>query len=194
MKITGINGNIEILPWTRAYNRALAKENVMIFTMAKTKDRENKFKWVGKVGERKLYLFKLKSRKDIKIKDIEDVKEYRVGVVIGDAAEKELINKGFIKNINLDSVVNEETNLKKFFAKRIDFIIGAEYSTAFLCKKLGYLYSDIEKVIVIVEAGEYYIAFSDKTSDKIVENFKKAFEEIQKNGDYSKIVDKYIRE
>jgi len=65
MKRTGISAEIEIVPWARAYTQAVTRENVMIFTIARTEEREDKFKWVGKVAEKKMYFFKLKSRKDI---------------------------------------------------------------------------------------------------------------------------------
>ncbi len=192
MKMTGITGEIEVVPWARAYTQALTRENVMIFTMARTEEREDKFNWIGKVGEKKMYFFKLKSRKDIELKSVEAAKRYMTGVVNNDVSEMELLKRGFKHGENLDKAVTEDVNVRKFFSKRVDLLLGAEEDTMYLCKKLKYSYSEIQRLNVIVYDGEYYIAFSKETSEEIVEKFRRAFSELQKNGFYSKIRDKYL--
>lgn len=192
MKITGISGEIEVVPWARAYTQAITRENVMIFTIARTEERENKFKWIGKVGEKKMYFFKLKSRKDINLKNLGEAKKYMTGVVNNDVSEVELLKKGFKHGVNLDKAVTEDANVRKFFAKRVDLLLGAEQDTIYLCQKLKYDCSVIQKLNVVVYDGEYYIAFSKETSDEIVEKFRAAFEELKKDGTLNKITNKYI--
>ena len=43
----GSNEPIEVYPWARAYKMALEEENVVLFSMTHTKDRLDKFKWIG---------------------------------------------------------------------------------------------------------------------------------------------------
>lgn len=50
----GSNAQIEPLPWARAYKYLLEgvddnKENIFLYSMARTELRENSFKWVGRL-------------------------------------------------------------------------------------------------------------------------------------------------
>ncbi len=47
---------IELVPWKRAYNTALNRPNTLIYTMAKTESRKDKFHWIGKISNRKVSL------------------------------------------------------------------------------------------------------------------------------------------
>ena len=113
------------------------------------------------------------------------------GVVNNDVSEAELLKKGFRHGVNLDKAVTEDANVRKFFANRVDFILGAEQDILYLCQKLKYDYSIIQKLSIVVYEGEYYIAFGKDSSDEIVEKFKNAFEELQKDGTLNKIINKY---
>ena len=57
--------DIQFLPWARSYNIIQTKKNTMLFSMARTKQREKLFKWVGPIGSSVIALI---ARKDKNIK------------------------------------------------------------------------------------------------------------------------------
>ena len=73
-KYAGINEKIEVYPWARAYNMALIKPNTFIFSLARTKEREDLFKWIGDYFMATTAIYALKSRTDIVITSLEDAK------------------------------------------------------------------------------------------------------------------------
>lgn len=46
-KRVGNTDPIEIVPWARGHNDVLKKPNIVLFSMARTAERENLFRWVG---------------------------------------------------------------------------------------------------------------------------------------------------
>ncbi len=48
---------INVMTWARAYDIALRLPNIMIFSLARTEEREQKFHWIGKITEEHLFLW-----------------------------------------------------------------------------------------------------------------------------------------
>ncbi len=72
--------DIKILPWDLGYKILKTDKNTVLFTTSKTKERENKFKWAGPfILEKKVLLSKKRSL--IKIKSLNELKDYKIGVV-----------------------------------------------------------------------------------------------------------------
>ena len=190
LKKLKIKDAIKIYPWKRAYVMVQKNKNTLCFTMARTKKRENLFKWVGPIAPREIFLWKLKDRK-IVVNNWEDVKKYRIGTVRGEAGESQLINKGFIVNKNIIVSNNAKLHLKQLYTGRVDFIYALKLTILFQAQKDGYDPDKLEKSLLLNGELEYYYAFNKETSDYIVEAFYSALLTIKENGEYNKIAKKY---
>ena len=184
---------IGVYPWARAFSIALEKENVLIYSITRIPERENKFKWVGTIAPVKVNLYKLKRRKDISIKSLDDAKKYLVGVARNDSKHQYLERKGFKINAS-EIVVKDELNLRKLTAERLDLVPFEEMRLVHVCNKTdGLNIEDFEKVLELPEISlEVSIAFSKKTPDSLVNKFKSALTEMKKNGTHSKILKSYL--
>jgi len=169
-------------PWSRAYKMAQTLPNVLIFTLARTPEREKEFQWIGGLAKRKLYLYKLAARKDIRVNNIDDAKKYWISVNRDDAAEKLLIGFGFSYNNNLDLSPSDVSSLNKLLAGRIDFITGSDDTVSYLLQKSGIETSRLQRSITLVDQGEYYIAASKNTSPEIVRRLRAAYAQMDKEG------------
>jgi len=187
----GISGNkIKIYPWVRAYKMATENENILIYTILRTQERENTFKWVGPlIPSEKFYFYKNKSRTDISVNSLDEAKKYQIGVLRGSVHEDFLLTNGF-SNTFIQTVADQKLNLKKLLAGRIDFIIDTDSSLEIRTEQMNLPLSEFEKTLFLFENG-YYMAFSKKTSDDIVEKVRNAFSELEKKGGVDKIIEKY---
>jgi hypothetical protein len=89
------NDQIQVYPWARAYRMALEEENIILFGMARTKVRENKFKWIGPIAEKRDILA-AKKGSGIKIDNLEDAKKVAyIGTLRDDTKEIFLKKQGF---------------------------------------------------------------------------------------------------
>lgn len=187
----GEDPDIKIFPWNRSYKLAQEEENTAVFTMARSQKREDLFKWVGPIAPREIYLWKLKSRDDVKVKSFDDAKNYMIGTVRGEAGEQQLLDMGFDLKKNIHQVDKQTRNYLLLYKQRVDFIYGLEFTTIYGLQKAGFDPSKVEKSLLLNSGLEYYYGFNKNTSDDVVNRFQKALDAIKSNGTFDKIVSKY---
>ncbi len=172
----GLNYNpIKILPWARAYSTALNNRNTLIYSIARSTEREPLFHWVGKIAPYRIHLYKLKSRQDIQVHSLEDAKKYVVGGEFADIKQEYLIKKGFEKDKNLKLVAADELNIRMLFAGRIDLIPFDELSLPIMLEKEGKPADALESVLFLEDISyDLYMAFSNQTHPDTVKRLRHA--------------------
>lgn len=188
LKQLKMSDEILVYPWARAYKIALNEKNVLIFGINRTSDRENLFKWVGFIASNNLAFFSLQQRNDIKVNSLNDAKKYEIGLILADFGEQYLLSKHFT---HISAVTNDLQNLKKLLNGRIDLWLTDEHNGYYVLKENDQNPKNFKIVYDFKVSSGLYMAFSKKTPDVIVEEFKQALETIKANGTYTKIVQKY---
>ncbi|MBU2706853.1 transporter substrate-binding domain-containing protein [Zooshikella marina] len=173
-----INYTIRLYPWARAYDLALKNENVLIYTIVRTPERESLFQWLGPIlPGKKFYLYKLKHRKDISLTTIDDAKNFKTAIMRDDVTHQFLNARGFEDEKHLDLSVSEEINIKKLFNDRVDLIIGNEESLPIRIKNLQLDFSKVEPAIFMFEHG-YYMALSAQTDERLFNQLNNAMKQV----------------
>ena len=169
---------------------AQKEKDILIYQLSYSKERDRLFYLVGPILHESEYLFKLKKRKDIIVKDLTDAKRYLVGTVRGYHHHKYLLENGFQEGKNLEATYGDEMNIKKIESGRIDLMIASEIAFSYRVAELGYHRDDYEKILVVI-SNDSYIAFSRQTSPNVVSRFTKALEAAKKDGSYNSILEQY---
>ena len=179
----GSQEEIKVYPWARAYKMALEEENVVLFGMTHTEVRDDQFKWIGPLATKRDILV-AKKGSGIQIKNLEDAKKVkRIGTLRDDTRERLLKSQGFT---NLESVSDEQMNARKLVLGRIDLWTYKIPGLRTVCDLAGVDHKEMEEVFSLREIN-VDIAFSKKTSDAIVQKWKKAFNEMVADGTLMKI-------
>jgi len=183
--------DIRMLPWSRAYEYVQSRKNTVLFSTTRTKQRENLFKWVGPISQNIIALI-AKKNKHIKIKSLHDITKYKIGVVREDIGEQILINLGISsKQIeNTGGVDAIHKVIKMLNRDRFEVLSYNEDSAYLEIAKLGFDINDYERVYILSKS-ELHFAFHKDTSDKIINIFQKALDELKEEGVYEKIINKY---
>lgn len=183
--------DIHVLPWARGYNILRTKEHTCLFSTMRSAERENLFKWVGPISPINNGLIALKNRQ-LKIEDIEDIKELKIGVGIDDVGEQLLVDKGIgIRTLDrIGGVGLVRQNILKMRAGRIDVFSYNLKVLQWEAKKMGLNPADFEMVYTL-QAGELYYAFNIKTPDEIIMHFQNALDELKKDGTIDNIIRLY---
>ncbi len=180
----------EMKPWPRIYKIALYKKNVLIYSIAKTDKRINKFKWVGKIAPFDVYVYSAKN--DLKIENLKDLKNFKIGAVKDDIRAQFLVDKGLKSNI--EYAENDKKNVLKLISSRIDIMLNDKISMNYRLKNLGVSPGIVKKYIKVENLSRgLYMAFSNETPDKIVQKCRNALENLKKSGEYQQILDKYLK-
>ena len=162
----------------------------MIYSMKRKEKRENLFKWVGKIVNHETHFLALKSSPIQPTNNLEEIKKYEIGAVIGGATAKSIEADGFPE---VETVPNQRQNWYKLNKGRIDLWCTNFLSARHTIESTGDDPNKI-KIIHLYEKRSQkalYMAFSKQTNDSIVEKFRKGYKRIKDKGIYGKILKKY---
>ena len=182
----GIGSEIKVYPWARGYRYLETRKNTALFSTTRSKSREGLFKWVGPLAEKKIGLFAKKGRA-IKLKTLEDAKEFLIGVQRGGVGMQYLVEQGFK---NFDESTTPLANLRKLMAGHNDLWFASNATVAGNSKKLNINASDLEQVLV-VENTFMYIAFNKDTLDDIIDSWQGTYDGLVKEGVVKSIFQKH---
>jgi len=168
---------IRVVPWARGYHSALTDSGSVLFSMARTPEREKLFKWVGPIFTVKNVLMGLASR-SAAFQNLSQVKNARIGLIQEDVAEAILLGSGFDQK-NLESVATLEQNFEKLKSGRIDLVAHTESTLQAFLREKG-LDPGRFKVYQILSESPNYYAFSRDVSDESIARFQKALDDSRK--------------
>lgn len=194
LKEMGLNIKITVYPWARTYRLALEEPNTLIYSIARTPEREHKFKWVGVIAPADQVLLSLKERTDIKLNNLDDTRKYKIGTVRDDVIEHHLLSNGFKVGKNIDRCNNYNSNIKKLLRKRIDLCAIGKLVGYNILRKIGHEPGDTVKQVYrfdVLSEG-VNMAFQKDTPDEVVNKFRRGLEKIKENKTYDKILSKYF--
>ncbi|KAB8032081.1 substrate-binding periplasmic protein [Fluviispira multicolorata] len=168
---------IEIVPWARAYSEAINKENILVFPIVKTEERLKKLNFIIRLVDSYTYLYKLKARKNITIKKMNEAKKHSICVVRDDFRHEYLKKEGFN---NLEVSSDSLRNVKKFMEERCDLIISSEIGIKNKLKSLKYNFELLEEIFQLKNLdSSLYLAINKSTNHKIIDRIKNAAKQIK---------------
>ena len=184
MHMTGNSGQIRVLPWARAYDKTRKSPNTALFSITKTKARENNFHWVGPIAIKR-QAFYVRDDMDIQILSLDDARNLRIGVQLKGADEDFLIEHSFD---NIEAISNWEFNANKLVLGRIDaWFVSASSAERIINRNQLHRVIRMEYVASI---RELYIAMNLQTDPEVIRSWRQALITLQKNGIIQQIYEK----
>ena len=119
-----IDYEFNVLPWARAYQTVKHQPNTLIFSLLRTKERNDNFNWLIPLCTIEIAFYTLESNHGISINNLADAKAYRIGVERDQAKKEFLIKHGLAKNIV--EVDNNQQLREMMKYQRVDIIIAAK--------------------------------------------------------------------
>lgn len=183
----GVDYRVQIYPWARAFQMARTQPNVLIYSIVRTPEREQQFQWIAQLAPRSVYLYKLKSRSDIKAHTVDELRRYRIGANRGDVVEEQLHHLG----LNVDLAAQDETSLRKLVVGRLDMMVASERMLQDLCQRIQVRCAQLERVMPMPGLGDYYVAASLGTPSATVQAVRGALDKLRSSGAMQRAADKY---
>ncbi|MCG8616597.1 MAG: transporter substrate-binding domain-containing protein [Desulfobacterales bacterium] len=186
-----IHTPITTLPWARAYQTARKRSNTLIYTIARTTEREKQFHWIGILVTGKSYLFSLKSRY-LRFSSLDQVRPFRIGAAREDIRARFLKDKGIL---GLDLVIHSRMNAVKLLNQRIDLWAEDEISAVHTIRQLGYEPGDtLSKALPldIRPAPRGYLAISMGTDPELMGRLRKAYADFLTTNKFQTIKTRYF--
>jgi polar amino acid transport system substrate-binding protein len=168
-------GAIKFYPFARAIRTVETRDNVAVFPVARTADRENSFKWVGPIATSGVYLYTRLSN-TVPLKGLDDAKALKsIGVGNGNASMRLLEKAGFT---NLVPINDEEMLIKMLLSGRVDAAPVSERVMDSVIKENDFDEKQIIKTKLKLYESSLYLAFSLSTPDAVIVKWQQAFEAV----------------
>jgi polar amino acid transport system substrate-binding protein len=188
-EITEDQAEIEVMPWARAYEIALHKPNILIYSIARTKIRDTKFHWIGALKEERLYFWGLKKHYTKTNYDVSALKNYKIAVSRNSNSAQYLMSQNFS---NIYQLANERQNMNMLFIDRVDLILATQITIETRAKSLGYDFNELQRLNEVAALNnKLSIAFSLGTSSILVQKYQAAFQQLVTNGQLAKLKEKW---
>jgi len=180
---------IQIKSWANAYKMALEQNNTLIFSIARSHSREDKFIWGGALLQEKLYVWGLREHSPNTVESLEALKQFKI-TVIRRGTQEEFLRENLFTNLMQTS--NYVNTIKLLYGKRTQFIISAQDNLIERTKLLNLDPNRLFKVMYLEGAStQLYYAFSKNTDPDIVSSFQLAYKELVNSGKLAAIKDKW---
>jgi polar amino acid transport system substrate-binding protein len=174
---------LDLLPWKRAYGMAENEPFVGLFSTTRTGAREKLFKWVGPIANNNYVLFSTKQRA-IKLANIEEATNYKVGSYRGSAGETVLKEVG----ISSELVRSDHLNVLKLDHNRVDLWVSGNLYGPYLAKQHGV--TDLQEAYTLREA-KMYVAFNIETPDSVILKLNGILQEMKAEGFLEAVYSRY---
>lgn len=173
---------VQLVPWARGLNRLGSTPNTLLFSMARTAERDGQYQWIGPIFENS-YAFYAKADSTLVISDLEEAKKVAsIGVYRGDVRDQVLTTLGFT---NLDRANSNLSSVRKLMAGRIALFAGSPTNMQALAEQAGYKMSDFKLVYVFMHK-QLYIAASQALDPAVVAQWNEALAQMKRDKTFEK--------
>ena len=146
--------------------------------------------WIGPFSTSVIWLYKLTDRNDIKIQNLDDVKNYLVGDTRDNATLPLLKSLG----IKVDTAPSDLSSCRKFKIGRVDLVPIDQNAVQSFMSACDIAVDKVEKTIQLRRDSFLYIAVGKNTPPGIVTRLNNAFDLVRRDGTLKNINTKWGRQ
>lgn len=164
---------IHVLPWYRSYHNALKEKNALLYSVARTKEREDIFKWIMPLCDINVSFFWRKDNNKISISSVKDAKKYVVSVASGQPSELYLKKHGFSTDDNLVILASHEQGLGLLSKGRVDVIFAADLFIKNLTQEEFFNKLKLESFTIKALSKKLYLAANKSSDPNLIQSLKR---------------------
>ncbi len=180
---------ITVLPGARGKVYIQNNPDYMLFSLFRTEQRENLYKWIGPISNESNYFFKNKNDSRI-YNTIEDTKKVER---ISTRHEGMVLN--YLKDMGFDNLAINSNNKNRYkvVAEGLsDLLVNPASSVKYRLKKYGYPADTLIQTNVELFNLPLYIACSKEMDDEIINDWQNALDKIKTSGEYDRIYNGFL--
>ena len=188
----GLPLRIEVMPWQRAVHEAARQRDGVLYSLTRTPEREAQYRWVGPISERRVMIYRLHRRTDIKLTSLKALNGLRLGVVRDSASARQLLADGLRPDIDLEFALDDATNLRKLLAGRMDLIVLLDWAAAWHLRQLKLSYATLQPVLPFDVDKSYWYGLPLDGDPAVARQLQAALDRIRRDGRYERLRQRYF--
>lgn len=177
----GHSVQLEVMPWMRAYRTVKQQPGSALYSIVRNPEREALFKWVGPIAPRRIMVYALASRPDVKIRRQPDLLRYRLGGLAESGAASQLVQLGLPES-QMEYGQSDEVNLKKLLLGRADSVVMLDWAMRWQQKLQQVDAARIRPVWTLDQRYQYWFAFNKDTDPAMLRSLQHALDQLRADG------------
>lgn len=180
MDESGLEYEIKLVPWNRAYTLATKLDNALVYAMLRQSEREAKFHWLVPVFETPLYLYgRPDETRPITVEALRQG-QYTAACMLGDASCLILHDLGMPKNKIFEVANSHRGETKVVASGRADVFIAQELHHIEDDKLV--MDPDFKKLEKLPNVQRFYLAAGKQVRPEFVEAIQQAYARLKESG------------
>ena len=170
------------LPWARAYKKTLNEPNTLLYSIARSPQRESAFAWIGKISHVRYYFYGKPNKSDYVNLAAEDVRNLNV-VVVRKSIEYDLLKQfGFIVDKNLFLADSYPSAFKMVMLGRVDAIYSNQMTISGITEYLNEVTPSLVPIYTLNQSLDLYIAANKDSDEALLNHLKSLLQQMTRDG------------
>ncbi|WP_377158757.1 substrate-binding periplasmic protein [Roseateles sp. UC29_93] len=188
----GLPLRVQVLPWQRSVQEAGRHPDSVLFSLTRTPERETQYRWVGPISPRRILVYRLSHRTDVRPASLKQLNGLRLGVSRDSAAAKHLIAEGLRPETELELGLDDATNLRKLLAGRMDLIVLLDWAAAWHLRELKLPYATLAPVLPMDVDKSYWYGLPADSDPALARRLQAALDRLRRDGRYERLRQQYF--
>ncbi len=171
VEAAGYEVELQVMPWTRAYDTTLKQPDVILLMIAKSPEREGLFHWVDIMVSLKYHLYAYGQQRTFTLRDLHHEPGLRIGAQKGDVLYKYLISQGLN---NVIPVIDPSLLFPMIEKGRIDLVTSSDALMQSYCRNRNSC-SKYHQAFKFPVKGDLWFVMSKDTQLDTVNRIKQAW-------------------
>jgi polar amino acid transport system substrate-binding protein len=188
----GLSLDIQVQPWIRAVRSAAEVNNTVLFSLARLPERESQYQWVGPISERRIVIYRLARRGDIRFGGLDHLNGLRIGVVRESASAKRLLAQGLAPEADIEWALDDASNLRKLLAGRMDLLVMLDWAAAWHLREHKLPFASLTELAALDTSLSYWFGLHPNTDPATRQRLQAALDRLKRDGRYAKLRTRYF--
>jgi polar amino acid transport system substrate-binding protein len=185
---TGEDTRIEVVPWTRGYNKVQGEANSGLFATVRTLHREPLFQWVGPIATGYTSFYARRGA-GLTVSSLKDVERFAAVAVPTQWYSYEYLSGQGLKN--LYAVPTPQHMVNMFKHGRMELLVASNLALDEMLAEQGMNRDEVELLFTFM-SNQSYIAFSKNTDPQLVQRWQQALDELTRDGSLQRIQQRWF--
>jgi polar amino acid transport system substrate-binding protein len=181
-ELAGLELSLALQPRLRAEKSFLDTPGSLLLPLARLPERENRYRWVGPILPRRVGIYSLSQRTDIRFRSLHQLEGLRVGATAGTATLEQLLAEGLKPGKELEVSPSYETSVRKLIAGRMDLLVIGDLNIYWQLHQMREPPDRIREVAVLDASADYCFGLRADGDAALADVLQRALDQLRRNG------------
>ncbi|WP_260258448.1 substrate-binding periplasmic protein [Vibrio intestinalis] len=181
--------SLRFAPWKRAIKNTQQLENVLLFSISRTPEREALYQWIGAVSPYEVAVYRKSEGPKVSVTSLSELSEYRFAAQTASSFEELIKSEGFSHIIPVNK---GKEAIKLLKMDRADFAPMVTASFPYRMEQYGYNPSEFVEVAKVDKlCQQLWLVTGHNTSKEVVEALNASLNKLKNQGLLQQLIDDY---